>query len=512
MATTEQLQRVRDMRSRASQPESENEDLDIEQSNDRIQAAEMVLGQFERAKSNVTAQQSTQAKQNLQQKSEGAKGVAGFGLGAAKGAGSTAFNIGNMGQSVLDNTIGRVISAASGDGFTKPVNQGQELAGQAIQESLKPVGTAEKAGFVTEQIGEFFVPGGAGMKAAKAAEAAMGTSKLAKATGLATRVLTEGSINAAQTASQGGDSSDIKKSGIIGMALPAVSKSLSQIISKLPESSWANVLKRTSKQVTKNPNLPKQAAETGLVGSKESIVKQSQKAIQAIEFQLDDLLEKSGKKVDGQAVAGYLQDLKETYKNIPGESYAVNILGTLQQEVREKGLMTVKEANVLKRNIYQVIEDSYGKGNLDVPGKTAGQKIIASGLKQEIEKVIPEVKKLNEKQAVYVQMKKAIERQLSQGEGRGIAGVRLGGYDLLAGGLGTIAGVAGGTPLAGVAIVGGKKIIESPVTQTAVAKMAKYFDNLSPTKKTLFYNALRGLTTKTTLSVSNSLADQKEQK
>jgi hypothetical protein len=124
------------------------------------------------------------------------------------------------------------------------------------------------------------------------------------------------------------------------------------------------------------------------------------------------------------------------------------------------------------------------------------KKIAATGLKQEIEKVVPEAKTLNQKQAVYIQIKKAIDRQLALGEGRGIAGLNIGMHDLLTGGLFESAGLATGHPLAGVGAVIAKKAAESTLVRSSVAKAADYFNHLSPTQKELFYNGIKGLIVK----------------
>ena len=55
--------------------------------------------------------------------------------------------------------------------------------------------------------------------------------------------------------------------------------------------------------------------------------------------------------------------------------------------------------------------------------------------------------------------------------------------------------------LLGLALVAGKKIIESPTFKTGVAKVANYFNKLSPTKKMLFLRALEGITSNITSKV-----------
>lgn len=86
----------------------------------------------------------------------------GFVKGALKGVGSTAFGAGKLGQE-----IGKAI-------LPKPLER--PLLGEDLEkpEFLEPRGLAEKAGFTTEQIAEFAIPGAKIVKAGKAAKALAG--------------------------------------------------------------------------------------------------------------------------------------------------------------------------------------------------------------------------------------------------------------------------------------------------------------------------------------------------
>lgn len=271
----------------------------------------------------------------------------------------------------------------------------------------------------------------------------------------------------------------------------------SKILKSTAKNAWAFLLQQTSKSLEKNPKLAEQAAETGITAiTRGGIIKKAKSAIQYLELGLDDLLSKSEGKINGKAVAEHLDELKNAYTQIPGEQNSVSLIEEIQKQMAAKGELGVKEANELKRTIYQKISNSYGKGVLEIPAKTEAQKVLASGIRQEIEKVIPEVKDLNAKQAVYIQIKNAIERTIRSRQSKGVAGTGIGLYDLVIGGAGTIGGVATGNPLAGAAAVGGKKFVESAAFMTNVAKMANYFNKLSPTKKLLMYQTLRALTEK----------------
>jgi hypothetical protein len=202
-----------------------------------------------------------------------------------------------------------------------------------------------------------------------------------------------------------------------------------------------------------------------------------------------------------------LKALKNELKQVKSESfkdYTPEQLSEINSRLQEAtstindirtpgGNLSLQEANQLKRDIYGLISNSYGKGLLEVPAKTEAQKMVALGLKQELEKAVPELKSLNNKQAVFIQTKKAIDKTIARQTGKGIAGTGVGLFDILLG--------IGGTSFAGpqgLALVGAKKVAESSgflSTSSAISqKILDYFSGLSPTQKVLFYNGLTGLT------------------
>jgi hypothetical protein len=431
-----------------------------------------------------------------QPEEQGTGGLGGFLVGAAKGAGSTLNTISQFGQKAL-----------------QAITPGHTPTASIDKERLTPRGTAEKVGFGTEQVAEFFIPGGAVSKGTKAIEAATKAAKVPRiikgAANLAGKVGLEGASAAAVTAAQGKSGSEVKKAAVIGGAFGVVAKGAEKLLQKAPQTAWSSILKRTPTEAAKNPNLPAQAAKTGLAGaSRASILAKAQQRIQSIEVALDDILSESKGKIGTLKIAPYLDELRNAYRSVPGEGASLEAIDNVMKDLLKRKSLTLAEANELKRSIYGTISKSYGKGMLDLPAKTEAQKLIAAGLKREIEKVVPEVKSLNEQQAVYIQVKKAIEKTLARTEGKGIGGTGIGIQDLLVGGIGTSAGVATGNPLLGIGLVVAKKTGESTAVLSASSKLINYFNQLSPTKKLLFYNALKGMTVKGGVGVSNSTSQQ----
>lgn len=412
--------------------------------------------------------------------------------GVVKGAASTIKGAANLGGKIF-SPIDRLIPGMdTTNAADKLQSVAEDKLGVEQGSLLKPSNLGQKIGFGGEQIGEFFIPGGIASKVGKAVEGARILEKapkvIQKAVPFLTKMGTEGLLSAGQTALQEGDVNG--KSGtafVAGAATPIISGAVSKVSKFLPENMWSKVLNRTAKQIEKNPNLEKEVSTFGIMGPKKKIAEIAKNKLQNAELQLDDLLKNTTETIDGKAVAPYLDEIKKSYANIPGEENSLKIIESLQNEIASRGQLTALEAQSLKKNIYGLISKSYGKGTLEVTAKTEAQKQMARGLKEEIEKIVPEAKTLNQKISIFSQVKKAIEKQLMKPRG-GISGTGIGVYDLSLGGLGTVA--AGGP--AGIGLVVSKKVADSAIVRSGIAKIFNYFNQLSPTKKALFYNALKG--------------------
>jgi len=288
---------------------------------------------------------------------------------------------------------------------------------------------------------------------------------------------------------------DVALSAAGGAAFGKATQLVSKGISKVPEGMWSALLKRTSTSVAKNPELEKQISKEGIVGmTKGGISKKLGLKIQESELQLSDLLSKNEGKISTIKVVDNLRSIYNHYSNIPGETEATNKILEIGNSLLDKGkTISVADANQLKRDIYGLVQNTYGKGLLEIPAKKEAQKAIARGLKQEIEKVVPEAKNINVKLAIYIQAQKAIDQRIARETGKGIAGTGIGLFDLMVGGG---VGFARG-PISGLQALVAKKIAESPAIQTTVAsgsqKLVNMFESLSPTQQILFYNGLRGI-------------------
>jgi hypothetical protein len=426
---------------------------------------------------------------------EGEKGLKGFALGVTKGGIKLAKNVVEGGSYLLGlhNAVKPAIDAL------------------VPNENLEAKGTAESIGKAAENIAEFFLPAGLIGKAGKAIEAGASALKLGSKATTAIKLAGKVGLGASEaggiTALQGGNKKEIKTAAVLGGGFTVVGKAIESVLNKLPTTAWTTILKRTPTEAMKNPNLPAQAAKTGLAGiSRDSILQKAKSAIQSIEVSLDDVLSTSKGKINTAKVVGYLGDLRDSYAMIPGESSSVKIIDDIAREMfgpfKKGQSMTLLQANELKRKIYEVNAKSYNKGTLEIPAKSEAQKMIAAGLKREIERIVPEAKTLNERQAVYIKIRKALDKAIPRTTGKGIAGTGVGMYDLLLGGIGSGAGALSGNPFLGLGLVALKKTAESPAVLSSASKLLEHFNTLSPTKKLLFYQAIKGLTIKTGTSIS----------
>lgn len=426
-------------------------------------------------------------------------------IGAAKGVASTlkgAASLGEKGLNLIDKALGTDVKQRYG------INEGETASDALVSDkALEGTNTAQKIGKGAEQIGEFFVPGGAATKIGRVAEGAgvlSKTPRLGKLAGLAAKTLAEGATGAGIISAQQGEVNKTSAAaGAAAAASSAVLSGIGGITKNIPKNIWRRVLNRTANDVLKKPGVEEGAANLGIMGTTKGMARRAQVAIQEAEMQLDELLKNSIGKIETKNIAPYLDDLKNAYSQIPGEVDAVVRINEIQNELLQKPALTAFEANKLKREIYNRINKSYGKGTLEIPAKTEAQKQIARGLKEEIEKIVPEAKTLNQRQAVYINVLKAMEKEIAKAP-RGVVGTGIGLYDLAVGGA---AGVAAGGPW-GIAAVAAKKGLDSKLLQTGTAKMINYFNKLSPTKKTLFYNALKGYLTNKTSQLFKKQGEQ----
>ena len=210
-------------------------------------------------------------------------GISGFASGAGKGEINTLSNMSQFGQNLLNlplKGVNKVSNLIAGkDVFNQRLmNQG---ANTIIPQELRtPIGGAEKAGFATEQIAEYLIPGSASLKAGKAASVATTGGKILKgAAELTATGLTEGILGTGQSALQSGKLGKNELAvGAISTVSPAIMAGGGKVLSKfIPTSLKTKISESITKAIKpsvksiKNPGYIDTAARGFQVMSKNPI-------------------------------------------------------------------------------------------------------------------------------------------------------------------------------------------------------------------------------------------------
>lgn len=318
-------------------------------------------------------------------------GLKNFGIGALKGAGSTLVGLerlgGKLGGDVIYGGI-KKLPFASGSG--RPV--GDILS----QQQITPRGTAQEAGFGTEQIAEFLLPAGKVAKADKALDIALQGSKVLSkfalgAAKVASKSAVEAGVGGGITLAQtGGDFEQAGKAALVFGGTRAATAGIGEALRafNVPERLYQKIFKDNYKDMIselksggintfakKHPttyeefikngiiktgvggkpiideSLAKQALDRGLKGSLRNM---SDRVVEDT-LRLEDKARKAVKgytkpvKIDGaDKLANVLGDTAERYKNV-GNGEISNTALKFSTKLRSQGQLTAEETLDLRR-------------------------------------------------------------------------------------------------------------------------------------------------------------------
>jgi len=226
--------------------------------------------------------------------------VEGLATGVYKGAASTVANIGSLGQKALEKITG--IKS------TPTLNE-------SLGNTLEAKTTAEKIGKGAEQVGEFFVPGMAGLKVEKGAN-------------LLSKVGASALEAAGVTSAQGGTGKDIGVAGVIGAVSPTLGL-LSRFIkpAKTAEQAVGQIAQGTTKEVP----IFKRALE--LVNTK------GVKTFEDLKTKFDDVIPDLAGKVDNELAKDSslysLTQLASKAKNKTGQEITTDYVGRSLNQLSE---------------------------------------------------------------------------------------------------------------------------------------------------------------------------------
>jgi hypothetical protein len=194
-----------------------------------------------------------------------------------------------------------------------------------------------------------------------------------------------------------------------GLVAPASRKIAAGTANRL----MTSVLKPSIKQLQKEPQIGFKAAKMGLSGSKEQIASKAEKLIVENEAKLEKIVNASSGQVDAVKIADNLDSLKRPFANT-GDDASVAAIEKLQETLKSKGTLSVKDANQLKKDFYSGLKtNAYGQGTSKLGASVQAEKTAARGLKEGIEQAVPNepIGAINRKTGVAGMVRDAASRQ-----------------------------------------------------------------------------------------------------
>lgn len=242
------------------------------------------------------------------------QGMTDLGIGAAKGLGQTAVNLGKMVHAVPGVT--RAVDALYGQPGVSQASMGE------ADRMLTPSNMTQTVGKGAEQVAELVLPGRAIQGAGAAAAARLGP-KLAGTVGQTLgKVLPNAAVQAAggagMAAAQGGDP-------LTGAVLSGVAPAVGGVLERLPAGLRETAAKRITqaldprkeryKAITKR--LIPEIQKRGLGGSREALQQQAQSTLETVGDQLDTALQQyAGQRVPTAAITQTLEASKDAFRTV----------------------------------------------------------------------------------------------------------------------------------------------------------------------------------------------------
>jgi hypothetical protein len=408
--------------------------------------------------------------------------VGNFGVGVAKGLGSTVFGIGQLADKVIPG----------------------QLLPEEKPEFLKPKGTAQNIGFGAEQIGEFFIPAGLAVKGAKAIEGASALSKLSKAGkagkiasgalklgGKAAIGATEaGAVRAAQT---GGDIEEVKTAAKFGAAAPFVAAGVGKAVTGLAKRTPTNRLQEMTRNIRSLQNAyeegTKRVKVNGVWTEKSNPIKtlgERKLVPEVVDAKVDttNILGKLREELDSLAKPRSTS-LSSSRKTIAFNDFKKSVVKTIQssQELKNSGMVgtTMKKADSILKDFRTSFGQRITLDTLDNIRLTMNKRYdpelrdvfraIGDAARKHVYHLDPASRTILEKEGEILSAIRFAEAL----QGRAVKGGRVGGY--VSSILGSIVGASTQVPVAGpiVGALGGRALdrairnlyFKAPGAQTA---------------------------------------------
>lgn len=407
---------------------------------------------------------------SVQPQNNGESGLGGFSTGVAKGEISTVKGLGSLGETILNQTAGRVVNAIRGKGFV-PTNQNIYGKGgtmeQKLGDKLQPKGAAENLGFGAEKVAEFAVPG---TKVAGMTEGA----------GLLARSVADGVTGGGIAAIQNGavDKNAIT-TGAVSAALPGVGAGLNKIggalTEYLPKRLIQSAIGQSKKELMAGKDISSYVLSKGKFGTADGIINSSQEAISSLSKTIGDNLKSSSEIINRNDVLQKVVDVineqggqikkQEVYDNVV--RIAPQVKGLLNKKT-----LTLAEANKLRQSLDQTLGDR-GFLTSQLPYSKTILRLFDNNLRGSVQELAPAgTKDMFKELSKEITLRDSLlERVSSQARNQ-----PLNGFDLLLGS----GGFLGGGPVGAAMSVAAKKAIQSVIGKTGIAQILDYSSKLGP--------------------------------
>ena len=163
--------------------------------------------------------------------------------------------------------------------------------------------------------------------------------------------------------------------------------------------------------------LGKELLDEGVKGGPKKLLQIADTKLSSLEDDLQKVLTSPGleeARITRQQIRPYLTDLMTAKKGVPGLAGEAQKIEGIWKSMPEK--MTLQEANVMKRRIYNELRDVAYKLDAKLSVKASALKNIARGLKTEIENTVggTVVKDINHKLSIYGRLENSMVDQLAR--------------------------------------------------------------------------------------------------
>lgn len=405
--------------------------------------------------------------------------VADFGIGIIKGGIKTLTGAASLSEKASEGLSKTILpkSIENKLGLDKDIVN----SSQFLNTLQTPENNIQKAGQLTEQVGEFLLPVGGQVKALNMLSKTL--PKAGKIAQLATKGVGEGLEFAGKTALQTQDLEETVKAGLFGSFTPLITKGLSAganiITQKLPEKLYSQIFKLAeddlrlsyetiAKGQKLNPTLAKEMLDRYVKGSSKNMAIYSFKKLQDLESNLQNFVKTNNTPIVLSNKKDYINLLSSIKKNFD-KSFFSDRLKTVNNLIKEfnsvKGKGVSMDTVLKTRRFFDSIRNT-SSFKLD-PTLTRTQeelKIAADMLRKELAKN-PAFKNIMNEERVFIQAFDAIIDDAVKRNNKQLLGLT----DVLLGG----GGLAAGAGVSGLTLAGIVRGFQQPFTLTNLGQMFK---------------------------------------